>query len=392
MRAMAVDTATFYTPFFVRNAVRNLLLLLLLLSQGCALTPPAPGIGVAVAWSRVPAWDDDAHAQAWPALLQTCASRVGTQPDWVAICRAAQTQAAPSDAVAKQFFETWFVPHRVYGAEGADEGLITGYYEPLLFGKRQRDARFRYPLYQPPRDLLTIDLTAIYPELRGKPLRGRLRDGRVVPYLSRAEIETQNDALTGHELLWVDDPLALFFLQIQGSGRVRLPDDTTVAVGYADQNGHPYVPVGKCLIDKGLIPAAEVNLVSIRAWLRANPTRANEMLNCNPSYIFFRERDLSPEQGPIGALGVSLTTLRSIAVDANIIPLGSPVWLTTTLPANGASLRQLVFAQDTGGAIRGPVRADLFCGRGMEAEELAGAMKQRGSLWVLLPRAQIARR
>ena len=359
--------------------------------SGCVLLPKAPGIGAAVTWNHLPGWESDRHAQVWPALLQTCGSRVGASADWVLVCRAAQALGAPSDHDAKQFFQTWFTPHRVYGADGAEEGLITGYYEPVLNGSRTRSARFQYPLYRRPPDLLTIDLTAVYPELRGKPLRGRLHAGRVVPYFSRAEIENKAEALSGAELLWVDDPLALFFLQIQGSGRVRLPDDSTVAVGYADQNGHPYVAIGKCLIDKGALTPAEVTLASIRAWLRANPHAAEEILNCNPSYIFFTERTLQAEQGPLGALNVSLSALRSIAVDTNYIPLGAPVWLTTTLP-NAMPLQQLVFAQDTGGAIRGPVRADLFCGQGDTAEALAGAMKQRGALFVLLPRAQMAQR
>ncbi len=215
-------------------------------------------------------------------------------------------------------------------------------------------------------------------------MRGRLEGNRVVPFYSRAEIGTGKSPLAGNELLWVDDPVELFILQVQGSGRVRLPDGSEVAVGYADQNGHPYRSLGGRLIKMGVLTREDVTLTRIRDWLAANPEETTALLNSNPSYIFFTQRDAALE-GPLGSLGVALTPERSVAVDPAYIPLGLPVWLDATLP-DGTLLQRLAFAQDTGGAIKGPVRADLFIGRGTEAGRLAGEMKQRGRLYVLLPK------
>lgn len=368
-------------------SIRVWLLAVMIGASGCAMWSQPPGIGRAVSWARVPGWTQDRHAEAWPALLSTCDSRAARSGVWPQLCAAARQIAAPSDAQARAFFETWFVPHRVHANDGSRRALVTGYYEPILFGSRTPDSRYRFPLYRRPQDLLVVDLTAVYPELRGKPLRGRLDGQRVVPYGSRADIEAGRTPLAGAELLWVDDAIALFFLQIQGAGRVMLPDDTQVSVGYADQNGYPYVPVGKCLIERGILKSEEVSLQSIRAWLQQNPAAAPELLNCNPSYIFFQERNLPAGVGPIGSLQVPLTTLRSVAVDTNHIALGAPLWLATTDPLTGNALRRLVFAQDTGGAIRGPTRIDLFCGQGLAGETLAGQMKQDGELLILQPRA-----
>ena len=358
----------------------------------CVGPRAAPGIGAAVAWQELPGWHHDRHAEAWPALQQNCASTRAREPDWVPICRAAATLAAPDDATARAFFEQWFAPHRIHATDGGGNGLITGYFEPVLRGSRTRDARFRYPIRTRPTDLVIVDLASLYPDLRGKTVRGRLVGNRVVPYPARAEIDAQPEPDQDAVLLWVDDPYALFFLHIQGSGRVVLPDGDTIAVGYADQNGHPYVALGKCLIDRGLMAAADVTLPALRAWLEANPGSARELMNCNPSYVFFAERELPPGAGPIGSMQASLTPMRSVAVDPNFIPLATPLWLATDYPQTRAPLRRLVFAQDTGGAIRGPVRADLFCGSGREAEQLAGTLKQSGALYALLPRARLARR
>jgi membrane-bound lytic murein transglycosylase A len=264
-----------------------------------------------------------------------------------------------------------------------------------LQGSLVKTGRFRYPLYRRPDDLVTIDLGELYPELQGKRFRGRLNGNRVVPYYSRAQINHASERpgpaaapLSGQELLWVDDPVALFFLEIQGSGRVQLPDGRILAVSYADQNGHPYVAIGRKLVESGALKLEEATMPAIRAWLAAHPDQARTVLNSNPSYVFFmlREPDSS---GPVGALNVPLVPERSIAVDPAFIPLGSPVWLDTALPGSETRpYRRLEFAQDTGGAIRGPARADLFLGFGRNAEELAGAMRSRGKLYVLLPSAR----
>jgi len=353
---------------------------------GCAgwFAPP-PGIGREVAWSKLPGWEQDRHAAAWPALRKSCEKLVTRDATWESTCLAARALESPDDATARAFFETHFRVHRVNAGDGR-EGLITGYYEPVLNGSKTRDERFRWPLYKRPDNLLTIDLASLYPELKGRPVRGRLEGNRVVPYYSRAEIGNgkSKSPLAGHELFWVDDPVEAFILQVQGSGRVRLADGSEVAIGYADQNGHPYRSLGGALIQMGALTREEVTLTRIRDWLAANPEQTAALLNSNPSYIFFTQRDASLD-GPLGSLGVALTPGRSVAVDPAYIPLGLPVWLDALLP-DGTLLQRLAFAQDTGGAIKGPVRADLFIGRGTDAGRLAGEMKQRGRLYVLLPK------
>ncbi|MDH3637903.1 MAG: MltA domain-containing protein, partial [Gammaproteobacteria bacterium] len=244
----------------------------------------------------------------------------------------------------------------------------------------------RFPIYRKPPDLLDIRLDSVYPELKDKRLRGRLIDDTVVPYFSRAELDAGQSPLAGNEILWVDDPIALFFLHIQGSGRVQLTDGSIVAVGYADQNGHPYRSIGRRLIEMGALERDEVTMFSIRDWLRENPARATELLNSNPSYVFFTLRD-NPDQGPIGSMNVPLTAERSVAIDPRVIPLGTPLWLDTTVPGKDeVPYRRLVVAQDTGGAIKGTLRADLFWGRGRQAETMAGRMKQQGRIYILTPK------
>jgi len=365
-------------------AVRTLLTLVFVAGlAGCAswFAPP-PGVGREVAWSKLPGWEKDQHAAAWPALRKNCEKLAARDTVWENICLAARTLEAPNDTSARTFFETHFRAHRA-NPESGREGLITGYYEPVLNGSKTRNDQYRWPLYRRPDNLLTIDLASLYPELKGRPVRGRLEGNRVVPYYSRAEIGNGKNPLAGNELLWVEDPVELFILQVQGSGRVRLPDGSQVAVGYADQNGHPYRSLGGRLIELGALTREEVTLTRIRDWLAAHPEETGALLNANPSYIFFTQRDATLE-GPLGSLGVALTPERSVAVDPAYIRLGLPVWLDAELP-DGRPLQRLVFAQDTGGSIKGAVRADLFLGQGAEAGRLAGEMKQRGQMYVLLP-------
>ena len=238
-----------------------------------------------------------------------------------------------------------------------------------------------------PSDLLTIDLSDVLPDLKNMRLRGRLQGNRVIPYYSRADIVGREKNYADRVLLWVDDAVELFFLQIQGSGRVKLPDGSTVRIGYADQNGHPYHSVGRVLIERGELRAEQASMQGIQAWARANPAKLDEVLNANPSYVFFREVSVkgNENEGPQGALGVPLTAERSIAVDPRHVPLGAPVFLSTTQPNSATPLQRLMLAQDTGGAIRGVVRADFFWGFGAEAGAQAGRMKQQGQMWVLLP-------
>ena len=263
--------------------------------------------------------------------------------------------------------------------------MVTGYYEPLIEGSRLRSEAYPWPIHGVPADMLTIDLGEVHPDLRNMRLRGRLEGNRVVPYWSRAELERLDGGLPAPVLLWAADPIDLFFLQVQGSGQVRLPDGSRVRIGYADQNGHPYRSIGRWLIDRGELTLENASMQGIRAWADANPHRLRELLNTNPSYVFFRELPTDGE-GPIGAMGLPVSAGRSIAIDPSHVPLGAPVFLDTTYPLSDRPLRRLVLAQDTGGAIKGRVRVDFFWGFGAPAGEQAGRMRQQGRKWVLLPR------
>jgi membrane-bound lytic murein transglycosylase A len=351
--------------------------------------PPKAKILEAVSWAEVSGWMDDDPRAAWETFLRSC-TRLKAQTAWRESC--ALAEQLPAGASVRDFFETHFLAYRVANADGSVQGLVTGYYEPLLRGSRRKEGPYRYPLYAAPDDLLTVDLAGINPELKHLRLRGRLEGRRVVPYYPRAEIERGLPALAGKELLWVDDPVDLFFLQIQGSGRVRLATGDLVRVGYADQNGQPYKSIGRYLVEQGELKLEQASMQGIKAWGAANPEKLDALLNQNPSYVFFRElpkaegAETSNMDGPVGALGVALTPERSIAVDPSRIPLGAPVFLATTWPDSTRPLQRLVLAQDTGGAIRGEVRADYFWGFGEAAGAQAGRMRQSARMWVLLPR------
>lgn len=354
----------------------------------------------------LPGWNSDDLSNVWDAFVRNCRGLMRptggslTTParaaprDWHAVCSAAADPSqAPSadDAVAvRRFLQTHLQPWRLLDAEGKVAGnTVTGYYEPLVRGSRVQNARYQWPLYATPEDLLVVDLGAVYPELAGKRVRGKLDGRRVVPYDTRAEIAAGNRQ--PEVLAWIDDPVDAFFLQIQGSGRVQLmegPDaGSTIRMAYADHNGRPYASIGRWLADQGEVPLAQASMQNIRLWAQRNPARVQEMLNANPAMVFFREEAVvDPEAGPKGAYSVPLTSARSIAVDAGFVPLGTPVFLSTTLPASTQPLNRLVFAQDTGAAIKGAARADYYWGYGDAAGEQAGRMKQRGQMWVLWPK------
>lgn len=340
----------------------------------------------ATTFAMVPGWEADNLREAWPAFLTSCEVLV-RKPDWKEPCQVAGAVDPGNEKAIRVFFESFFLPYQVFNQDGSDNGLVTGYYEPLLRGARKRGGPYQTPLHRAPEDLLTIDLSAVYPELKSMRLRGKLVGNKVVPYPSRADM-AQSNVLVGRELVWVDDPVEAFFLQVQGSGRVQLADTKeTIRVAYADQNGHPYKSIGRYLVDRGEMTLDQASAQSIQAWFVANPARQQELLNANPSYVFFREEKLAdPNKGPKGALGVPLTPQRSIAVDPQFIPLGVPVFLATSQPGKDVPLHRLMVAQDTGGAIRNPVRADYFWGFGAEAGDKAGKMKQRGRMWVLFPK------
>lgn len=358
------------------------LLLFCFALQGCAMFSAEPGIGGAKRWSSLKGWREDNLQDAWRALQAQCAIAPAS-PGVAPWCEAAQALPLQADsAQLRDFFENRAAPHRLHGAYGKRDGLITGYYEPLLQGALQPTSRYRFPLYAVPEELLVVELAELFPELEGKRVRGRVVGDKLLPFYARADIDSAAQPLVGQELFWVDDAVDAFFLQIQGSGVVQLPDGTQRGVAYAQQNGHPYRAIGRDLIEQGEIAAADVSLFSIKDWLQANPAEAQSMMNRNASYVFFRDSGIAEDKGPEGSLGVPLTEGRSVAVDRRVVPLGSPLWLDTTLP-DGSHYRRLVFAQDTGGAIAGPVRADVFFGRGEQAASLAGAMKQAGQLFLL---------
>lgn len=351
------------------------------------IPPPAIATLKAADWSALTGWTDDDIMPAWDAFLRSCTVLI-SRPLWQETCTQAISIQQPDSVTLRQFFESRFVPHQVLNADGGNDGLITGYYEPLLKGSRKSSGRYRYPLYATPDELLIVDLGEVYPELKNMRLRGRLQGRKVVPYYSRAEIENGMNkgasVLQGRELVWVEDAVELFFLHIQGSGRVELENGGVVRIGYAEQNGHPYKSIGRLLVERGELALEKASMQGIKAWGQNNPDKLNELLQQNPSYVFFRElpADLP---GPLGALGVPLTAGRSLAVDPRAIPQGAPVFLATTWPNSGKQLQRLMVAQDTGGAIKGGVRADFFWGFGPEAGDQAGKMKQSGKMWVLMP-------
>jgi membrane-bound lytic murein transglycosylase A len=347
--------------------------------------PPEFGLLQPVEWAALNGLGSDDLMAAWPAFQRSCGA-LKARESWREACAAAAAMAMPDNAAIRNYFHTYFTPYRATTSDGGDTGLITGYYQPELNGSLTRSDRYRYPLYMRPDDLVTVELASLYPELGGRRLRGRMVGSKLLPYYSRSEIDIIDSPLNGKELLWVDDIVDLFFLQIQGSGVIRLENGQILQVGYADQNGQPYQSIGRILIERGELTADKASMQGIKEWGRRNPEKLRELLNSNPSYVFFRELpgDLA---GPPGALGVPVTGGRSLAVDPRYIPLGAPVFLATTYPNSSKPLNRLMFAQDTGGAIKGAVRADFFWGTGFEAGRQAGGMKQQGRMWVLMPKA-----
>lgn len=335
----------------------------------------------AVSFTALPGWSTDnlrAGFNAW----KTGCSRLKNHPAWGPICTEAAGIVDDTNAI-RAFLESRLVPLQLTNDDGSNTGLVTGYYEPIYPGSQTRTASAQYPLYGQPDDLITVALDEVYPELKGKRLRGKLVGKKLVPYPDRAEIVRKG--INAPVLAWLNDPLDVQFMQVQGSGRVKLADGRELRLGYSDQNGRPYQPVGRWLVQQGELPASEVSMQSIRAWASANPGKINTLLDSNPSYVFFRTLPTSNE-GPVGSLGIPLTAERSIAIDTGTVALGSMVFIATTRPDSGMPVQKLVAAQDTGGAIKGSIRADYFWGTGQTAGELAGKMKQTGSLWLLWPK------
>ena len=322
-----------------------------------------------VSWQDLPGWQEDDLTQAWPAWLKSCDAlrKRNSEINWIQVCSQASRISGRDERTIRQYFEGNFQVYEVRNsATGNEFGLITGYYEPVMNGSQSRTATYSVPLYGLP---------------------NAWKGSKPSPAPARAELMSSG-VLRGSEIAWVQDPVAAAFMQIQGSGKIRLEDGRVLRLGYAGTNDQPFKSFAQWLLDRKEITRGEATMQGISAWAKRNPGRVEEMLNANPRFVFFKELpgNVSADLGPNGALGVPLTAERSIAIDLMAMPLGAPVFLSTTKPLSSQILQKLVMAQDTGKAIVGGVRADYYWGSGDSAGELAGRMKQDGKMWLLLPR------
>lgn len=322
----------------------------------------------AVSWQALPGWQDDDLSQAWPAWLKSCEAlrKRNSELNWRQVCSQVTNISVRDSQAIRRYFESNFQAYEIRNSAGSETGLVTGYYEPVMNGSQTRTSLYSVPLYA-------------YPNA--------WRQTRPNPGPSRAEL-ISSGVLKGSEIAWVQDPVAAAFMQIQGSGKIRLQDGRVLRLGYAGTNEQPFKSFAQWLLDKKEITRSEATMQGISQWAKRNPDRVNEMLNANPRFVFFKELpgNVSADLGPTGALNVPLTAERSIAIDLQAMPLGAPVFLSTTKPLSDQVLQKLVMAQDTGKAIVGGVRADYYWGSGDSAGEMAGRMKQNGKMWVLLPR------
>ncbi len=359
------------------------------------LTPTAPSHPklTATNFSNIPDWTAETMDSAISAFTKSC-SRIqkgdpqkdfgwlGLTRDWQEVCRHIPPETASAHEV-RNFFETWFTPYHVTESSGK-EGLFTGYYEAALHGSRTRTGPYQTPLLSRPSDLVMVNLGEFRPELKGQRIAGRVISGQLKPFEDRAAIETGRlSPKTVKVLCWVDSPVDAFFLQVQGSGIVQLTDGTSLRVGYDGQNGHIYTAIGKELIARGELTKENVSMQTLRDWMAKHPNEATELMRQNKSYVFFKVLD---SDGSIGGEGTVLTPQRSLAVDHSIWPYGVPMFIATEHPSQKQPLNRLFFAQDTGGAIIGSVRGDVFWGYGDDATHNAGLMKSPGQMWILLPK------
>ncbi len=361
----------------------------------CAI-PPTPGGLTQVTFDQLPGWQTDTLAETLPALRAGChrfatlpadtqlggtgvaATAAGQAGKWLPTCAAAAALSPGEEAATRRFYEAWFTPYRI-----DTPGLFTGYYEPELRGALQRGGPYQTPVLARPADLVQTAAP------NGPPTVGRTEAGRQVAYWSRADIEAGRMGAEARPLIWLADPVDLFFLQIQGAGRIRLSDGTTIRLGYDGKNGRPYTPIGRVLVARHDLPPDGVSMQSIRAWLAAHPAQAQSVMNQNEDYVFFRVLPDAPAaaaSGPPGALGVALTPGRTAAIDRHSIPLGAPLFVDTTDPLTHAPWRRLLLAQDVGSDIVGAARTDIFLGTGAVAAAEAGRMHEAGTAYVLLPR------
>jgi len=322
----------------------------------------------AVSWQALPGWQEDDLTQAWPAWLKSCDAlrRRSSEVNWRQVCAQATSLSGRDEQAIRRYFENYFQAYEIRNNSGSETGLVTGYYEPVMNGSLMRTSVYSVPLYA-------------YP--------GAWKKIKPSPGPTRADLMASG-MLKGSEIAWVQDPVAAAFMQIQGSGKIRLEDGRVMRLGFAGTNDQPFKSFAQWLLDHKEITRSEATMQGISQWARRNPDRVNEMLNANPRFVFFKELpgNMEADLGPNGALGVPLTAERSIAIDLQAMPLGAPVFLATTKPLSTQPLQKLVMAQDTGKAIVGGVRADYYWGSGEAAGEMAGRMKQNGKMWLLLPR------
>lgn len=337
-----------------------------------------------VSFGEIKGWARDDHAAAFAALLKSCRKKSAADNP---ACKAALALGPKlGRKAARGFFEAHYVPYRV---DEEAPGLVTGYYEPEVNGSRERSDKFQVPVYGRPDDIVQIKPDLLRARYNESFSVMRRQGEELVPYYTRAEIETGALEGRGLELLYLDDPVELFFMQIQGSGRVRLPDGSWVRLGYAAKNGHRYTSIGKLLAERGEKPPGGLTMEGLKWWLRADPARGQKLMQENASYVFFRELPAAEAgEGPVGAQGVPLTPGRSLAVDTSYHKLGTPVFVAAPDLAtpDGRPFRRLMIAQDVGSAIRGKERGDIFFGSGADAGAIAGVTKERARFYVLLPK------
>ncbi|GAB4575860.1 MAG: murein transglycosylase A [Rhodothalassiaceae bacterium] len=400
---MSLGPARHYLPDLLPLALLIALAILFHLLPRPESEDPGPKLRPA-RFEDLPGWHEDDPRPGLSALARSCRLRLaladahpvepvaigGRVGDWRPVCEALATRDFADAEAARAFLQAHFSPFAL-SAGGSGTGLFTGYYEPEIAAAFAPDEDYRIPIHRRPDDLVSVDLGLFRPDLAGRAIHGRVEAGRLLPHASRDEIAKGALEGRGLALLWARDPVDLFFLHIQGSGRVRLPDGRMLRIGYDGANGHPYRALGRLMADRGLIARDGISAQAIADWLRAHPQEAPALMAENPAYVFFR---ILPDDGPVGSEGTVLTPGRSLAIDRAHLPLGVPLWLDSSLPArdNGARgsgaprLARLMVAQDSGSAIRGAIRGDVFWGAGPEASDIAGHMAERGRLWLLLPR------
>jgi membrane-bound lytic murein transglycosylase A len=395
-------TVTSKPPSLGRKSIKFCVVALLTVAAGCAQIDPGKRPNDSLVFldtdmESLPGWSNDKVLNALPALQKSCRmvlrrlnrrnksqETVKKYSDWQQSCDQI-TANNFNENTFREFLKRTFNAYQI-SYLGSDEGLFTGYYEPTIYGSLKPSREYKTPIYPKPTDLIHVNLGEWKSSFESSHIVGRVVGNKLKPYFSRSDIS--KGALDGKTspLLWLKSEIDAFFLHIQGSGRVVLPDGEVYRLGYAGKNGRRYYSIGRYLIEIGAIPKENISMQSIKTWLKENPEKKKDVMNMNPSYVFFRK--LKGKEGPIGSQGVVLTSGRSLAVDRRYSQLGAPIWLSANFDdENGKKLQRLMVAQDTGGAIKGPIRGDVFWGSGEIAEQLAGTMKAKGSIYVFYPKS-----